>query len=444
MDALAWHANGLRTAGQDFAETGAQVHSTWQGLAPVYEAPEAGQLFSVTTPVSQVSDRLGGDVEEVAGALSRYAEEARSIQQRLEQLRAQAQQLVTEINDYEAQGHTETQYVPSGTPHAPIAATQVPSTDWHDDEDLVERNNQLNSQVAAAVADWMAAQRRCANHITSLYGGTHYTADNADGHQTAGEFGYSKDQLAAAAAQGKLPWGGNEEATPDMGDMFADFGHGVLDVAGLVPVIGEPADGINASWYAAEGDYVNAGLSAAGMIPFVGWGATGSKLVGKGVKAAKGADEAAGAGKKSFDDLPEPVRRQIEAGNEFNRKQAPVYDPHNEITLNNGKRLDSYVPGDEIVSRKYTQLSDIQPGTASSYLSEFTSKYSPGETVADTSKARQQFPGEAGKEINGQMILEVPVQSKPVPDEVLKEATQRDILIRDTDGKIYNMPPRKK
>ncbi len=54
-----------------------------------------------------------------------------------------------------------------------------------------------------------------------------------------------------------------------------------LDILGLVPGFGEPADGINTLIYASQGDEVNAGLSAAGMIPFLGWGATGGKIGGK-------------------------------------------------------------------------------------------------------------------------------------------------------------------
>ena len=73
---------------------------------------------------------------------------------------------------------------------------------------------------------------------------------------------------------------------------WSDAGHLVLDGVGLVPVLGEPADGVNALWYAAEGDELNAGLSAAGMVPFLGWGATGAKL---GIKGAKAGDEVASA-----------------------------------------------------------------------------------------------------------------------------------------------------
>ncbi len=60
--------------------------------------------------------------------------------------------------------------------------------------------------------------------------------------------------------------------------------HGILDFGGLVPVFGEALDGVNALIYLGEGDKLNAGLSAAGMIPIAGWGATATKV---GIKAEK-------------------------------------------------------------------------------------------------------------------------------------------------------------
>lgn len=72
----------------------------------------------------------------------------------------------------------------------------------------------------------------------------------------------------------------------DIGDSiqqasFSDIGHTVLDVAGMVPVLGEAADLANAGWYAAEGDYTNAALSAASAIPFAGNAATAAKWADK-------------------------------------------------------------------------------------------------------------------------------------------------------------------
>lgn len=61
---------------------------------------------------------------------------------------------------------------------------------------------------------------------------------------------------------------------------WKDIGHGALDVAGLIPGVGEAADLANAAWYAAEGDYLNAGLSLVSVIPVVG------DVIGKGGKLA--------------------------------------------------------------------------------------------------------------------------------------------------------------
>ncbi|MCL2083445.1 MAG: hypothetical protein FWH04_09485 [Oscillospiraceae bacterium] len=65
-----------------------------------------------------------------------------------------------------------------------------------------------------------------------------------------------------------------------MGEMLDDA-QLMLDAVGMVPVIGEPADGLNALIYAARGDGENALMSALGMVPIAGWFATGSKVLGK-------------------------------------------------------------------------------------------------------------------------------------------------------------------
>lgn len=64
--------------------------------------------------------------------------------------------------------------------------------------------------------------------------------------------------------------------------------HGALDVVGLIPVVGEVADGANALIYLAEGDKVNAALSAASMLPVGGQAATAAKWGKKGIDAAQG------------------------------------------------------------------------------------------------------------------------------------------------------------
>ena len=73
--------------------------------------------------------------------------------------------------------------------------------------------------------------------------------------------------------------------------------HGALDVAGLIPGLGEIADGANAVIYLAEGRFIEAGISAVAMIPILGdvgkvgkWGVkAGKELLEEGAETLVGA-----------------------------------------------------------------------------------------------------------------------------------------------------------
>ena len=121
----------------------------------------------------------------------------------------------------------------------------------------------------------------------------------------------------AGAPAGASP-GSDPEADPDAepepelgpelrsGFRWSDVGHFALDVLGLVPVVGEWADAANAGWYAKEGRYVEAGLSAAATVPFAGMAATLGKWVHGTRQAAAAADIARGA------DLDELTLRSLD------------------------------------------------------------------------------------------------------------------------------------
>ena len=57
--------------------------------------------------------------------------------------------------------------------------------------------------------------------------------------------------------------------------------HNTLDVAGMVPGLGNVADGINAGLHAARGNWKDAALSAAAMVPGAGQAVTAGKLAKK-------------------------------------------------------------------------------------------------------------------------------------------------------------------
>ena len=142
----------------------------------------------------------------------------------------------------------------------------------------------------------------------------------------------------------------------------------------------------------------------------------------------------------------------------FNKERAKFYS-FNEVYLEAPKketkvagdspakhkyvRLDSYVPNKKIVSRKYTQLSEVSEETAIRYLKELEDKCSPGSIIADvpsnkTGLNKDIFKANNGNILKGQMILEVPVQHKAVPKEVINYANLKGIKIRDTNNHIYN------
>ena len=86
--------------------------------------------------------------------------------------------------------------------------------------------------------------------------------------------------------------------------------HTALDLLGLIPVVGEGFDAINAAIYAAEGDKVGYALSMAAMIPFAGWFATGAKL---GIKGAEKLSKSA-AKKIAKDATEEALKKYIKGG----------------------------------------------------------------------------------------------------------------------------------
>jgi hypothetical protein len=66
-----------------------------------------------------------------------------------------------------------------------------------------------------------------------------------------------------------------------------------LDAGGLLPVIGVLADGVNAVIYCLQGDFANAGLSAAAMVPVIGDAAAVTKWTSRGGKYLRHIDPAA-------------------------------------------------------------------------------------------------------------------------------------------------------
>jgi len=134
------------------------------------------------------------------------------------------------------------------------------------------------------------------------------------------------------------------------------------------------------------------------------------------------------------------IANRIVSGTQFNRDNWDRY-PFNEVRLTNGKVLDSYSPDlGEIVSRKNTQLADVQLSTAREYINEAARKYPTGQEIASSPSVLRQEERTgrpiACQQLRGRIYLEVPSQTRTVPPEVLRHARENNVIIRTTDGKV--------
>ncbi|MDL2081280.1 polymorphic toxin-type HINT domain-containing protein [Streptomyces sp. GXMU-J15] len=101
------------------------------------------------------------------------------------------------------------------------------------------------------------------------------------------------------------------------GMSWSELAHSVLDVAGMIPGVGEIADVANGLLYLAEGNYVEAGLSLASAIPVAG-NAIGAARIAR--KAGKQVDEALDGGaalnkaertESAVPDAPAPPKEKV-------------------------------------------------------------------------------------------------------------------------------------
>ncbi len=132
-----------------------------------------------------------------------------------------------------------------------------------------------------------------------------------------------------------------------------------------------------------------------------------------------------------------------EGGSAFDVLRAAYYRSRNgydQVKLSNGKRLDSYIPNSEIVSRKWKQYFLNGRADFIEDLNELVSKYAPPNIVVGGSPADKKRGLDAliqtNHQVEGALILEIPVQKTPIPSAWLEDARTRGVMIRDVAGNV--------
>ncbi|MQA81099.1 MAG: hypothetical protein GEV10_21885 [Streptosporangiales bacterium] len=146
-DGIETAAYKLRTAGTGITTRGSAIHSTVQSLRLSYRAPETENLFAATEPVRKLGLEFGEHVRAVSHILEAFAAEMRPIAADLKNLKADAQDFVDE-NSCD------------------------PDQAWLEDEAKVDKNNEMIDDVSAKVEQMWDVERKYANAIEALFGGT--------------------------------------------------------------------------------------------------------------------------------------------------------------------------------------------------------------------------------------------------------------------------------
>ncbi|MEV6776007.1 hypothetical protein [Streptomyces syringium] len=179
LGTLEKEAKSLASNAKLFRDSGAGVHTSFQGLSACYKAPEADKLFATTTPVATKSDGFADDLEKVSSALDTYASEVRPLAAKLATLKDQAIAFVASVEG---------------------------DDDWRKDKKKTDRNDELWHSVNATVAAFHAAERACHDKIVALVNGTSLIAD--DGSHKSNMYGYKAGDLDRAE---ETPWGSMAE-----------------------------------------------------------------------------------------------------------------------------------------------------------------------------------------------------------------------------------------
>ncbi|MFJ6779873.1 hypothetical protein [Streptomyces yangpuensis] len=179
LETLETHAAALKTTASGIRGTGKDVHSAFQALDAVYDAPEQEELLDSTKPVRDGADAFATKLESVSGALTSFATSARPLVAKMKQLRVDAEKFVADNKDDE---------------------------DWQQDQGKIDENARLVREVGVTWVAFQGVERDAANKITALVGGTHFVVD--DGSHKAGMYGFKESDVKDAK---ETPWGTADE-----------------------------------------------------------------------------------------------------------------------------------------------------------------------------------------------------------------------------------------
>lgn len=225
--------------------------------------------------------------------------------------------------------------------------------------ELYRRGEQLHQQAVAA-HDKAVADATAQSQANAQHGGPPVQApafhDPGEEYKHAAHdiLNRARTQLETVAGESAKALNEMAEAVPteDEESTAETITHAAADLLGFVPVFGDAVDLAHAGVYALQGKGVDAGLTAAAAVPFIGWGAGAGKLGKAGGKIGKALEKGESArfgwstrvGKQAyrhnfFDAYPE-LRGQVQVHHAVEQRVRNIY-PHLDISPNEMHSLDN-------------------------------------------------------------------------------------------------------
>ncbi|MFW6640710.1 hypothetical protein ACOALZ_11805 [Nocardiopsis algeriensis] len=220
-------AGTFKDNGADLADKGNDIKSAWGGLQGIYSAPEAETLFSVLDPVATDGEDVSDNITKASTALIEFAETVKGIQDRWRTLRTDTNSFLASIDNGNKEGWDEG----SGFWF------------WKEESENVTKHNELLDRAAALKHEFEEAERKCANAITGLFGGTRFVPQNSEGSRKNGDktFVYGLEEpLTGVPMEWGAPQSTDHAWYNDLGDAVGDFTVGIAeDLGGMVGIHGE-------------------------------------------------------------------------------------------------------------------------------------------------------------------------------------------------------------
>ncbi len=185
-------ATDLQSAVGKVASRAQTIQATWATIAPHYDAPEAGLVYTAMDKPVTAADALVSKSGTAATALTSYGNQ-------LDELNAQRAALAADITSFNAHRDQVT-HETNGF---------LGWRDWSgwEKQDLLNQEEGLNDRAAAFAAAVDEAQRTCANAITAIFGGAQYKAADRASVDDPNVYGLSQDGYDQMGLSGKNAWG---------------------------------------------------------------------------------------------------------------------------------------------------------------------------------------------------------------------------------------------